>query len=353
MHGSAVLRIGLIGAGWAAGYHLAAWRSLRSRAEVVAIADPDRAAARSRADEYGIERTYDSAKALLDDVAIDAVDIAAPREFHAPIARLAADRGIAILCQKPLAPTLEEAERLVADIGDKARLMVHENWRFRPHYRLIANWLEQDRVGDVRTVRMSVLTSGLLPDSSGQLPALVRQPMLAGLERMLLMEVLIHHVDTLRFLLGPIDLLGACLGRTCAAIRGEDRAALLMTVHGADGSTPATTSGMAATGAAGAAVTLVGDFMAVGEPATLFDHLEIFGTRGTITLIGDMLRSAGGTDEEVRLDLDANYRASWKGAIAHFIDRLADGQPFETRPQDNLETLRIVEQAYLTGRSGP
>jgi predicted dehydrogenase len=334
MHGSAVTRIGLIGAGLAAGYHLAAWRSLRSRAEVVAIADPDRAAARSRADEYGIERTYDSAKALFDDVAIDAVDIAAPREFHAPIARLAADRGIAILCQKPLAPTLEEAERLVADIGDNARLMVHENWRFRPHYRLIAHWLEQDRVGEVRTVRMSVLTSGLLPDSSGQLPALVRQPMLAGLERMLLMEVLIHHVDTLRFLLGPLDLLGACLGKTCTAIRGEDRAALLMA------------------GAGGAAVTLIGDFMAVGEPAALFDRLEIFGTRGTIRLVGDRLVSGGEIDDEVRLDLDANYRASWVGAISHFIDRLADGQPFETRPEDNLETFRIVEQAYRGGQAG-
>ena len=350
MHGSAVTRIGLIGAGWAAGYHLAAWRSLRSRADVVAIADPDRAAARSRADEYGIERTYDSAEALFDDVAIDAVDIAAPREFHGPIARLAADRGIAILCQKPLAPTLAEAERLVADIGNRARMMVHENWRFRPHYRLIGRWLDQGRVGAVRTVRMAVLTSGLLPDSSGELPALVRQPMLAGLERMLLMEVLIHHVDTLRFLLGPLELLGACLGRTCTAIRGEDRATLLMTVHGADGSTPATTSGIAVTGA-GAAVTLIGDFMAVGEPAAQYDRLEIFGTRGTITLIGDTLRSAGGIAEEVRVDLDANYRASWKGAIAHFIDRLADGQPFETRPEDNLETLRIVEDAYRGGQA--
>jgi predicted dehydrogenase len=330
--GNGGVRVGLIGAGWAAAYHLAAWRGLRGRAEVVAIADPDMAAARARAEEYGIEAVYDSAEALLDHITVDAVDIAAPREFHAPIARLAADRGVAILCQKPLAPTLEEAERLVADIGNRARLMVHENYRFRPHYRLVARWLEQGRVGTVRTVRMSVLTSGLLPDSTGQLPALVRQPMLAGLERMLLMEVLIHHVDTLRFLLGPVELLGARLGRTCAAIRGEDRAALLMT------------------GADGAAITLVGDFMAVGEPAAQFDRLEIYGTRGTIALIGDRLRSAGEIDEEVGIDLDANYRASWKGAISHFIDRLTDGQPFETGPEDNLQTLRIVEQAYRVGQ---
>jgi predicted dehydrogenase len=105
-------------------------------------------------------------------------------------------------------------------------------------------------------------------------------------------------------------------------------------------------------GAGGAAVTLIGDFMAVGEPAALFDRLEIFGTRGTIRLVGDRLVSGGEIDDEVRLDRDANYRASWVGAISHFIDRLADGQPFETRPEDNLETFRIVEQAYRGGQAG-
>ena len=54
----------------------------------------------------------------------------------------------------------------------------------------------------------------------GQLPALVRQPMLAGLDRMLLMEVMIHHVDTLRFLIGAMQLTGARLGRNCGAIQG-------------------------------------------------------------------------------------------------------------------------------------
>ncbi len=277
---------------------------------------------------------YASAEALLEGVALDAMDIAAPRELHAPIARLAADRGLAILCQKPLAPTLAEAERLVADVGARARLMVHENWRFRPHYRLIARWLGEGRVGEVRTVRMAVLTSGLQPDENGDLPALVRQPMMAGLERMLLMEVMIHHVDALRFLLGPLELKSATLGKSCTAIRGEDRAALTLTDEG------------------GAAVSLVGDFMAIGEPAGLFDRLEILGTRGSITLIRDRLRSVGVVDEEVTVDLQANYLASWRGAIEHFLDRLADGDAFETRPEDNLETLRIVEAAYAEGRRG-
>ena len=54
----------------------------------------------------------------------------------------AAHRGVPVLCQKPLAPTLSQAESLVAEFADKTRLMVHENWRFRPYYRQVAQWLE-------------------------------------------------------------------------------------------------------------------------------------------------------------------------------------------------------------------
>ena len=49
------------------------------------------------------------------------------------------------------------------------------------------------------------------------------------------------------------------------------------------------------------------------------------------------------------LDLAANYNASYRGAIAHFLDRLGDGRAFETAPGEELETLRIVESACRVG----
>ena len=322
------MRVGIAGAGWVARHHLTAWRHLRARAVVAAIADPDVAAAGRRAAEYDIPAVHDSAEQMVDAHELDVLDIAAPREMHAALCRLAADRGLAILCQKPLAPTLAAAEAIVGDVGTRARLMVHENWRFRPHYRRIHAWLRDERIGNLRTAAMSVLTSGLLPDRTGALPALVRQPMLMTLDRMLLMEVLIHHVDTLRFLLGPLSLRGASLGKQCAAIAGEDRAALLLT----------TTER--------AAVSLIGDFMAHGHPPEAFDRLEVLGDRGAILLERDRLRLVGDRAEEVTVDLAADYQASYLGAITHFLDRLADGAPFETGAEDNLETLGIVEAAY-------
>jgi predicted dehydrogenase len=329
--GNGPVRVGLAGAGWVSEHHLDAWTALADRATVVAIADPARQAAQARADRYRIPAVYDAVDAMLDRERLDVIDVATPRELHAPICRSAARNGVAILCQKPLAPTLDEAAALVAEIGGRVPFMVHENWRFRPHYRQMHAWIREGRLGEIRGALMTVLTSGLLPDANGALPALVRQPMLAGLERMLLMEVLIHHVDTLRFLLGPLTLKAAQLGKACDAIRGEDRAALLMRT------------------AAGAAVSLIGDFMACGYPPEPADGLSIIGTTGSILLHGDQLRLMDETVQASTLDLAANYRASYRGAIAHFLDGLEGGAPFETSPEDNLETLRIVEAAYRTG----
>ncbi len=326
-----ITRIGLAGAGWVTEHHLDAYATLKDRAVVVAVADPNRAAAAARAERYGIPAVYDSVEAMLDGAELDAVDVAAPREHHAPLCRAAAERGLAILCQKPLAPTLHEARALVADIGDRVPFMVHDNWRFRPHYRRIGAWIREGRIGDVRSVILTNLTSGLIPEENGALPALVRQPMMIDLERMLLMEVMIHHVDALRFLLGPLTLRGARLGKTCTELKGEDRAMLFLTSDG------------------GAAVSLVGDFMAHGYPPQQLDRLQIFGSGGAIFLDGDRLRLVDETEEEIVLDLAANYKASYRGAIAHFLDRLADGGPFETSPADNLRTLEIVEEAYRVG----
>ena len=67
-----------------------------------------------------------------------------------------------------------------------------------------------------------------------------------------------------------------------------------------------------------------------------------------------LIRSTGNghtTDEDVAIDFDADYKASYLAALTHFLDRLDDGEAFETAPEDNLETLRIVEQVYQVARA--
>jgi predicted dehydrogenase len=64
-------------------------------------------------------------------------------------------------------------------------------------------------------------------------------------------------------------------------------------------------------------------------------------------VFGDFeLKLLGGAPRVERYDADQGYQASFDGVIAHFVDCLDTGAPFETGPHDNLETLRLVEHAY-------
>ncbi|MGV6873822.1 Gfo/Idh/MocA family protein [Pseudochelatococcus sp. B33] len=329
-------RIGVLGAGWVSAFHLEAWRRLGERASVVALADPSAAARERRAAAFAIPATYADAATLFDEAEIDAVDICAPREFHADLVRLAADRGLPVLCQKPLAPTLGEAERLVADVGKRTRLMVHENWRFRRTYRRLREWLDAGYAGALRQVHLDVLSSGMIPDSAGERPAIARQSFFSTLDRLLVSEILIHEIDALRFLLGDLDLAYARLQRTHDGIRGEDVASLLL-VRRADG----------------LPVTVTANLAVHGAPPLPRDQLRIFGAAGTIAMNGGQLTMTGLLNLSETLDPDETYQGSYDAVMVHFLGSLESGAPFETSPADNLATLRIVEDAYAAGVVAP
>jgi predicted dehydrogenase len=332
---AAPLRVGLIGAGWVTQHHLRGWEMLGDEAKVVAIADPSADAVAARAEEFGIPARFASAAEMLTAGGLDAVDIAAPRQVHAELARLAADHGLAILCQKPLAPTLAEAEQLIADIGSRVRLMVHENWRFRAYYRRAAQWLMEGRIGAVKAASLNLVTSGTVPGADGRYAALDRQPFMRTESRMLVAEVLIHHLDTLRFLLGSMTVNAAALSRTNPEMAGEDTAVIhLQTSHGVG-------------------VAVFATFAAHGAPTEQRDQLTILGEHGTIRLDGAELSIAGAQNERIAFDQPEVYLGSYAATIAHFVSSLRDGTPFETSTEDNLQTLRIVEDCYrLSGRSG-
>jgi len=330
-----VIRVGLVGAGWVTQYHLPAWAAAEG-AEVVAICDPDPIALATRADHFAIGGRYASLEAMLDAGGIDALDIATPRRFHAQNVRAGAAAGLPMLCQKPLGVDLDEAEALVAEIKTSVPLMVHENWRFRPYYRQLRAWLAEGLVGEIVSIRLDFHSSGMIPDADGQRPAIVRQPFFRTERRLLVMEVLIHHLDTLRSLFGEFDLRAARLRRSNDEIVGEDSAILSLERRGD-----------------GVPLAVSGNLAVHGAPAAPTDQLWIFGSAGTIHLDGSTLRLFGSQSREMTFDPAASYQAAYDGAIAHFVAGLRDGVPFETSAPDNLETLRLVEAAYRLGGFKP
>lgn len=322
-----ILRVGLIGAGWVTYHHLLAWQKLTG-AKVVAVCDPNQDNARKRAGAFAIDRIYRDAREMLEREDLDAVDIASPRETHPDMVRLAAGRGLAILCQKPFAPTLNEAEAVTSELPAGLRIMVHENWRYRPYYRQIKTWLAQRAIGTLQQSVMTLFSSGMLPAADGKRPLLERQPFMRTLDRMLVMEVLIHHLDTLRFLLGPLTVMHAQLARATSELTGEDAASITMRTH------------------SNASVVLLGNVAAAGYPPVLIDRLTILGESGSILLEGSSLILVGDQSQTLYYDLPESYQASYDAAIKHFVDCIARDAAFETPPVDNLETLRLVETIY-------
>lgn len=305
------LRIAVAGAGMVSAHHLRAWTATPGT-RVVAICDPEEGRAQARAAEFGVPAVYRDVASML-----------------------AAGRGVHVLCQKPLAPTLEEAEGLVREVGGRVRLMVHENWRFRPYYRQVKAWLVEGRLGTVTQARLSVRSSGLLePPGGGPPPQLVRQPFLATLPRLLVFEVLIHHLDVARWLLGPLAVRGAVTRRVSPRVVGEDVAAVLLD------------------GPGGLPVTVEGSLVAAGFPPLPVDDLDLAGTAGRARFDGERLTLEGAAPSARRYDPVEAYDASFAGAIGHFVQGLRTGTPFETEGRDNLETFRLVEAAYAAAAPG-
>jgi len=322
------LKVAIAGAGMISWYHLVAWRNLGKRVRLVAVCDLDAVKAAKRAEEFAIAKVYRDADSMFAAETIDALDVISPRATHAAWVDAATARGIDVLCQKPMTPTLAESEALVRRVEGKSRLMAHENWRFRPWYRELKRWVAAGDLGELQLARMATMTSGLLPDASGRRPLLEREPYTQHEERLILAEVLIHHLDVMRFLCGELRVVAARAMRTVPDVVGETMATVLLET------------------ASGAPVEVTGSLAAPGYPARPPDRLELVGSKASATFEGSELQLHGASPRTERYDSDRGYQASFDGVIAHFVDCLETGAPFETNPADNLETLRLVEHAY-------
>jgi predicted dehydrogenase len=163
--------IGMVGYAFMGRAHSQAWRTVGHAFDVpltprlAAICGRDEAATRAAADRLGWAAVETDWRALIARDDVQLIDISAPGDMHAPIAIAALAAGKHVLCEKPLANTVEEAEAMAAAAdaayGGGARAMVGFNYRRIPALALARRLVEQGRVGALRHVRAVYLQDWL------------------------------------------------------------------------------------------------------------------------------------------------------------------------------------------------
>ena len=155
MNSRPTLRVGLIGYGFMGKAHSNAWRqaprfcNLPVEVQMSTLCGRDAKAVNRAAANFGWEKTTTDWRAVVSDPAIDVIDITTPNNSHALIAIAAAEAGKAILCEKPLATDVADAERMTAAVR-KARVvnMVCHNYRRVPALALAQEMIARGELGD-------------------------------------------------------------------------------------------------------------------------------------------------------------------------------------------------------------
>ena len=328
----APLRFAVFGTGFWARFQLAAWRELQG-VECVALYNRTRAKADLLAHEFGVPRVYDDPVALLDQEQLDFIDIITDVDTHSRFVQLAAQRRLPVICQKPMAPSLAEAERMVAVCRDAGvPFFIHENWRWQAPIRHLKRLLDEGRIGRPFRARIDMISG---------FPVFVNQPFLKDLEQFIITDLGSHVLDSARLLFGEASSLYCQTQRIHPDIKGEDVATIMLKM----GESTSVLCKMA----------YAGNYLERERfPETL---IFIEGERGSIELAPDYwlrVTTADGTHAQ----RCPPPRFAWADPIydlvhasivpcnTNLLGALRGDAPAETTGEDNLRTVRLVFGAY-------
>lgn len=331
------LRFALIGTGYWARYQLAAWRELPG-ARCVALYNRTVSKAECLAREFDVPAVYGDAEELIRRERPDFIDIVTDVGTHSRFVHLAAAHRIPVICQKPMAPSLAEADGMVqACCAARVPFYVHENWRWQTPLRTAKSILDSGDIGRVFRARVTY---------SNSFPVFENQPFLKDLEQFILTDIGTHILDATRMLFGEARTLFCQTTRVHPDIRGEDVATVMLSME------------------SGATVTCEMSYASRVEhdrfPET---YLMVEGERGSLELAPDYwIRVTTETGTLARRYpppryawADPRYELSQSSGVAcnqNLLAGLQGGPPAETSGEDNRKTLRLVFGAYESAATG-
>jgi predicted dehydrogenase len=202
------LRVGMVGYAFMGAMHSHAWRTaprffdLPLRPELAVLAGRDPSAVKAAADRFGWRDTETDWRALVERDDVDLIDICTPGDTHAEIAIAALEAGKHVLCEKPLANSVEEAERMAAAARAAAAqgvfAMCGFSYRRTPALTLARRLVEQGRIGTIRHIRAQYLQDWLADETAPMTWRLDRSKSGSGA----LGDIGAHSIDAAQYVSG-------------------------------------------------------------------------------------------------------------------------------------------------------
>lgn len=191
-----VIRWGIIGLGDIAERNFVPSVAMAANSDLVSVLSRSMEKAKAFAAKHKVARAYDSLEKMLADSALDAVYIASPNGLHAEQTVAAAQAGKHVLCDKPMALTVADAERMIRACDDnKVKLGVAFRNRYHPAHVDTRRHVQAGALGEIQMVKAQLFVGGV----RGHWKGWRRDPALGGSGSIVGQAV--HPVDLLRFVL--------------------------------------------------------------------------------------------------------------------------------------------------------
>ncbi|MGD2269841.1 MAG: Gfo/Idh/MocA family oxidoreductase [Desulfobacterales bacterium] len=321
---------GIIGAGRFADNVFAPAIKLSGGSRLLAVMARDKTKAEAFARKHEVPKFYDSAEALCNDPEVDVVYVASPTFLHCQHAVLAAQCGKQILCEKPMAPTLEECDQMiVAAEKNNITLMIGHNMRFHRIHQEIKEMIASGLIGTVGIARAEIITSFKKNQGDKFTTDQFRLNREIG-GGGVLFDMGIHAIDVLRFILDDdIEEVSAFSQNLFIDCNGEDTiAAVLKFRKGAYGS-------IATSGALPYAR----------------NGIELYGENGALITDGSVWISV--RSGEIKILADDKWKTHaveinncYLSEIEHFLECLAKRKAPAVTGREARQNIRVVLAAY-------
>ncbi len=179
-------RLGFIGAGWWATANHMPLLAKRSDVELTAVCRLGAAELEQVQKEFGFRYATENAEELVQFPDLDGVIVSSPHTLHYEHARLALDKGLHVMCEKPMCIKGDHARELVRLATEKGlHLLVPYGWHYKPFFHQAKRWLDEGKVGAIQFVLCHMaspirdLLQGkrfLAEESSGQAGGIMFEP---------------------------------------------------------------------------------------------------------------------------------------------------------------------------------